>query len=536
MGSSPTTDNMAETSHLVAAIDIGANLIRMAVANVLPDGSVEPLEQLKRGVRLGQDVFRRGRISSPTLRTAVAILRDYRKLLDSYQVTHIRAVATSAVREARNRDMFLDRIVIATGLDVEVIDTAEESRLAAAPLPQSLSAILPNPQAKILLADVGGGSTLLTVLHGSEIVASQGLPLGSIRLPELLGATEENPAQAARMLGVRIADVIHNLDKTFPMKDADVLILAGGDARFAAQQAGAEMVSPNLFSVKKSAFTKFTQQCLPLSSKELSRELQLPFADAETLNPALLVYRALIDLTRFKTLFVSGFSMRDGLLQDMARQVTGRDDPSLAEGVIHAATSLAEKYSVDLNSARNVATLARRLFDELQNDHRLGGRYRLLLEVAALLHGVGHFVGARSHHKHSYYIISNSEIFGLNRDELTIVAHVARYHRRSAPKASHTDYMILARQRRMIISKLAAILRVADALNKSHGLRSDNIRFTRNDEELIVTVSGVGDLTLERRSISLKADLFEDIYGLRLRLEEEQPAPVREQPSESLSG
>ncbi len=172
--------------------------------------------------------------------------------------------------------------------------------------------------------------------------------------------------------------------------------------------------------------------------------------------------------------------------------------------MIHSATALAEKYHVDLNHARNVADVAVRLFDFLQADHGLGARYRLLLRVAALLHEVGGFVSSRAHHKHSEYMISNSEIFGLNRNEITLVAQIARYHRRSVPQDSHPLYMSLPRETRVVVNKLAAILRVADALIRGNYRRAQDIRFQRQGDDLIVGLPGVGDMLLEERAIDTK--------------------------------
>jgi len=172
-----------------------------------------------------------------------------------------------------------------------------------------------------------------------------------------------------------------------------------------------------------------------------------------------------------------------------------------------------------------VAQVAAGLFDEMEAEHGLGARHRLLLEVAALLHEVGGFVSSRAHHKHSYYLIANSEIFGLTRDELLTVAHIARYHRRSCPKPSHTEFVALSRETRMVVSKLAALLRVADALDRGHAQQARNFRCERREQELAVAIPGVADLSLERRAIAAKGDLFEDVYGLKVRLEE-APLPA----------
>ena len=272
--------------------------------------------------------------------------------------------------------------------------------------------------------------------------------------------------------------------------------------------------------LSRESFDKLVSRCVRYTAEELSMRHGLPFAEAETLNPALLIYQSLLHRTRAEEMIVSNVSMRDGLLLELARDVTGKEDEALQRSVIQSATSIAEKYHVDLEHGENVAELALRLFDELQPDHGLGSRHRLLLRVAGILHEIGSFVSNRSHHKHSYYLIVNSEIFGLNREELRVVAHISRYHRRSAPKPSHDDYMALPRQTRVVVNKLAAILRVADAFARGHIQQIRDIQFERVGDDLVVYVSGVADLLLEQRAIAAKGDLFEDIYGMRVRLEE----------------
>jgi exopolyphosphatase/guanosine-5'-triphosphate,3'-diphosphate pyrophosphatase len=158
------------------------------------------------------------------------------------------------------------------------------------------------------------------------------------------------------------------------------------------------------------------------------------------------------------------------------------------------------------------------------------------LRVAALVHEVGGYVSSRAHHKHSLYLISNSEVFGLTRSELQMVAHVARYHRRSAPKPTHVEFMALPREDRMGVGKLASLLRIADALDRAHGQRSQRrLEFTclRHDEELVINVQGAAELTLERRALAQKGQLFEDIFGLTVRLEEASSLPAGEQRSEA---
>jgi exopolyphosphatase/guanosine-5'-triphosphate,3'-diphosphate pyrophosphatase len=187
--------------------------------------------------------------------------------------------------------------------------------------------------------------------------------------------------------------------------------------------------------------------------------------------------------------------------------------------ILNSTRAVAEKYHVDLHHANHVCKLAGRLYDELKEQQWLNIEHKILLQAAAILHEVGIFVSSRAHHKHSYYIIANAEMFGFDPKQLEIVAHVARYHRRSKPKASHIEYTRLSREERMIINKLAAILRVADALdvNRTQDIKDFTCRI--EDDEFIITTSVGGDLTLERRALAMKGDLFEEIYGFRARLE-----------------
>jgi len=508
----------APKTRIVAAIDVGSSALRLLVASVGEDGTLEPLEELQRPVRLGHDTFRRGRLSTPTIRAAVAVLRDFHRLLDFYEVTEVRAVATSAVREANNADTFLDRVYITSGLELEVIDTSEESRLIMTAVHEAAGKALSEKGGCALVADVGGGSTLLTQLVDGDIVASQSLDLGAIRLHEVFPSGQA-PARFAESVHQQVASALAAIVNTIPLGEVTLLMGVGGDARFAARQCGHGAKGASVAVIKPKALDKLVAACVEHSADELAKLYGLEFGEAETLAPALIVYQELLRHTQAQELWVCKVAMRDGLLLDLAHSLSGRDDDSLERGVVHSATAIAEKYHADVAHSLHVADLAMQLFDALAAEHHLDGRERLLLRVAAILHDVGSFVSLRAHHKHSFYLIANSELFGLTRDEVLIIAHTARYHRRSPPKPAHLEYMGLPRERRMVVTKLAAILRVADALDRVHAGRIATLRCTREGDELVLQAKSAFDLGLERQAVSSKSDLFTDIYGLTLRLE-----------------
>ena len=246
------------------------------------------------------------------------------------------------------------------------------------------------------------------------------------------------------------------------------------------------------------------------------QRFHLTYPAAETLGPALLAYGLLTEQLGLKWIYVTTLTMRDGVLAEMAR-------PNVWEGgftrqIIHSAMHLAQRYQVDLPHAEHVAKLARKLFAFLRDEHGLDARYGLILTLAALLHEVGMFVSNMSHHKHSYYLIANSDIFGLGTHSIELVAQVARYHRRAEPKATHEPYNRLRRDDRIAVSKLAAILRIADALERTHTQRVARIDFARSEDALLVTVHGLADISCEQMALAEKSNLFEQIFGYRVLL------------------
>jgi len=201
------------------------------------------------------------------------------------------------------------------------------------------------------------------------------------------------------------------------------------------------------------------------------------------------------------------------MLFDLAEpeaQVAARD---FEHQVLASAEALGSRFRFDRAHGRHVAMLATRLFDLMQGEHGLTGRERLLLQTAALLHDVGIHVGLRSHHKHSQYLLSASQIFGLSRDETAVVANVARYHRGNLPQRSHLPYMELDQTERMLVSKLSALLRVANALDAEHLQKVRDLRLLTDDSPWVLELVGSGDLTMEQLAGTARSELFVEVFG-----------------------
>ena len=503
-----------------AVIDVGTSAIRMALADLPPGGGVKHLETLSQPTDIGRDTFTRGAIARATIEQCVDILRRYRKVMAEHDITEpssFRAVATSAVREATNRDAFLDRLYMATGIQVDLIDDAETTRL-------TYMSVLPHfekerglKNARTLVAEVGGGNTELLVMRGTNLLHSRLQRLGSLRLHELAETSRFPGRNAAERLDPHVRRAIEDLKPALDPLRCETMLALGGDARFAATHLLGEwdQERPARLSVK--ALAEFTHQILALSSDDLVREYHLTYADSETLGPALLILTRLAQAFRFKTLLVSGRTMRDGLLRDAAGGgVWSSDFVGLVE---ESVLQVGRKYQFDEPHALEVADMTDQLFAALQREHNLTAHYGTLLRAAALLHEIGGFVSSRSHHKHSYYLIRNSDIFGLGQRDLAIVALVARYHRRSPPRSTHPEYMALTREDRLVVGQLAAILRVGDALARGTRHRLRKIDCRREPDRFVVGIPGGGDIAMEQFALRQKGGLFEDVYGIPAVLE-----------------
>ncbi len=502
----------------VAVVDIGATSIRMAIGEIDQDGSVRTLETLTQAVSLGKDTFSDRGIRKSTIEECVRVLKSYRKILEEYQITHpdsIRVVATSAVREARNRLAFIDRVYIATGLQVDPIDEAEVNRvtyLGVQPYLQDEAFA----HARTIVTEVGGGSTeLLLVNHGNVLFADT-FRLGSLRLRKSLEGYNAPSDKVRRIMENQIQRMVDEVRDRIPSDGPVNMIGLGGDMRFAAGQLLPDWQPEQLTRIPLAALEEFTSHLITLSDDRIVHRYHLSFPEAETVGSALLTYVMLARAFSLENILVTNTNLRDGLLQEMAvGQVWTQE---FRQQIIRSALNLGAKYNVDEAHACHVARLVSRLFEQLQREHQLDPRHEALLHVAALLHEVGAYVSNRSMHKHSMYLIRNSEIFGLGKRNLLLVALVARYHRRASPQPTHEGYAMLNREERVAVAKMAALLRVAAALDESHSQRIHDFSCSVEDSRLVISIPRAEDLSLEQLALRQNGSLFEEIFGLRVLL------------------
>jgi exopolyphosphatase/guanosine-5'-triphosphate,3'-diphosphate pyrophosphatase len=506
-------DAPPSTPELVAVLDMGASAIRLVVAEIAPNRAIRTIEEASRGVLLGRDSFSSGAIRSQTVDAALEALEKFRRVIDGYGVQRLRAVATSAVREARNGDVFLDRIQGRTGIAFEIINEAEESRLVFLAVRQTLGRSAALRGAWTLLTEVGGGSTSLTLLRKGQPNRSGVYALGAVRLRQQLNLRRLTHDVQLALLKRSIANVIDEIRLEIPLSRVTQMVVIGGDVRFAASQILESETGDGVRTVTRDAFLAFCDSVERLDEEQLVERFRLPAVEAETLGPALLVYRTLLSETTARRVVVSDASLRTGVLLDLAEPGGRLNAADFEDQVLASAEAVGHRYRFDRAHGRHVALLAMRLFDECRDEHGLSGRERLLLQVAALLHDIGIYVSLRAHHRHSQYLLASLQIFGLSDDETAIVSNIARYHRRGTPQLTHLPYAALDRRDRLIVNKLAAILRLANALDAEHLQKVQDLRLLRNNPTWILEIDGVGDLTMEQLVATARADMFTETFG-----------------------
>lgn len=511
------SDTTKATPRVVAVLDMGASAIRLVIAEIAADRRIHVLEEASRGVLLGRDTFSSAGVIKPrTADSAFAAIDGFRHIMDNYGVTQVRAVATSAVREARNGDLFLDRVHSRTDIQFEIINEAEEARLLYLAVRESLERHPALKGAWTLLAEVGGGSTNLTLLRHGQPDRSGVYALGSVRFRQRFDLRRFHHDIQVSLLKRVIANVIDEIRAEIPLHKVTQLVAIGGDIRLAASHIHAQEGAEQAREIPREALVAFATEIEALDEDALATRLRLPAVEADTLMPSMLIFSTLLSDTAVRRVIVSDASLRTGVLIDLAEPEAQVAAQEFEHQVLASAEALGHRFRYDKVHGRHVAALATQIFEALRDEHRLSNRERLLLQTASLLHDVGIHVSLRSHHKHSQYLLASAQIFGLSVDETAVVANVARYHRGSLPQRSHLPYVELDLHERLLVNKLAAILRIANALDSEHLQKVKEVRLVRGDKAWVLQLAGEGNLTMEQIAATARADLFTEVFGREL--------------------
>ena len=495
----------------IAAIDIGSNSIRQTVADVSPTGQIRVLDELRAMPRLGEGLERTGLLSDASMESACTAIQRMVMLARQLQARRIEIIATSAVRDAGNSLEFTDRVEQTTGCPVRILSGDEEALLSF----RSALAHFELGAGRSVVMDIGGGSLELVLAKDGVIEHVASLPFGAVRLTERFLAEGVRPR---RVWALR-EHVRERLRKAVPVKDWRGALVIGSGGTFTnlagivlARQ-GLAVPSPHGTRVSRVELEHVLEWLQRLTPEERAAVPGLNPGRADIIVAGLAVAAEVMARFDPRDLLTSGYGIREALLLEAAKVTPAIVDPGAARE--RSVREFAERCHYEVPHARQVQRLALRLFDALAARLSLTRADRQLLADAALLHDVGYHINYDKHHKHSFHLISHAELLGMTPTDQVVIAHVARYHRGADPKPKHAAFAALERPLREKITTLAAILRVADGLDRGHVAAVEGIRVRVTADTVRITVQPVeaAMVRLECWGASRKRRLLESVMG-----------------------
>jgi exopolyphosphatase/guanosine-5'-triphosphate,3'-diphosphate pyrophosphatase len=500
-----------------AAVDIGSNSVRLKIAR-LTRGRLRPIHEDREVTRLGEGVFRSGFLTPESMAETVKVLRRFHRATQQVVTESVRVVATSALRDARNSQAFLEWVRSATGWKVEIISGLEEARLIHLGLVSSLRV----DASPALMMDLGGGSCELTISTRGHIRDLVSLPLGAVRLTdEFLRHDPPRKGEMKRLRGFVAREVNRIASRVVAARVKNVIATSGTAAALASAASHLRKNGRRQRTlVSRAEMTQIAKRLARLRVDERRQIEGIGPRRAEIIVAGAMVYHELLDRCHLKGFRYSALGLRDGLLAQMAaeydrstrsgKQIESERSESIARAVAH--------YGVDMKHARDVRESAMFLFSALRSVHALAPEFREWLAAAAMLYEVGDYVNRNGHHRHTYYIISNSEILGYTPQQRRIIAAIARYLGKSRPTVEDGPIKALDPADRAGVQKAILLLRLARALNLGRSRAVQKVRVSQRAAEIRLTLvprrrMGVD---LELWAIEKDCAYFREVFGREL--------------------
>lgn len=502
----------------LAAVDVGTNSLHLVVARTTQGDRFEVLTREKEMVRLGSGSSEMKELAPDAIDRAVAALDRFRRIAESHGAP-MRAVATSAVREAENRKELLRRARKEAGVEIEVVSGVEEARLIHLGVLQALELY----DRRLLLCDIGGGSTELLIGERGEALASVSFKLGAVRLTNRFFPTDGLHPSAVDSCRRHVQATLSSFDRSVAQHPYEVAVGSSGTIeqvlRLARGLEGAEPLRTLNGAILKRKQVSTVVEAL-IEARAAGTTGELPDLDPKRADIALagaLVLEGVVRRFGTKELVVSEYALREGVFLDTVQRHTGGSVEHLRDVAMRSVVDLMEACDEDPAHSRHVARLALDLWDATADRHGGDDEARALLEAGALLANVGLAISHGKHHKHSYYVVRNSDrLVGFTDAEIEVVAQIARYHRKSAPRASHPEWAALDADDQRTVLVGAAVLRVAIGLDRSHRQLVDGVRVRRDGDRTIlglVPADAGADVELERWSASERVSLLAEVLG-----------------------
>lgn len=506
----------------VAVIYIGSSALYLTIAESTENKKLRILEELEYPLNLGHGTFAHDKVSFEKLDVVCKKLIGFLRLIKEYRIKRIKAVATTAIREAKNKDYILDQIMVKTGLEVKVLDDSEEKGYIYRGISRKLKEELHFEDREALVSYIGTGRLGISFYSQGNIKSSQNIRVGSLKLSEILGGIQEKTDKFYLVVEEYLSSFTYMLESFIQRDNIAYCIASGKEIELIADLCEVER-KEEFSCISKEKFHKLYQQIKDKTPRQLVNFFDLSVEKAEILLPSMAIYSVILKFTKAERIIAPFISLVDILLYEMLYPAQAlKWDEVFSQNTILSARSIGEKYNYNQKHADIVEEFTLQIFDNTKEIHGLGDREKLLLRVAAILHDVGKFISLKRHYYHSYDIIRASNILGLSNRELEIVASVARYHSRKLPSTDNNTPQELNTKDRVLMAKLAAILRLGDSLDRAHRKKFKDLKIELKEEKLQLTILTNEGILLEEWTFKQKSNLFREVFGIKAELKKKR--------------
>lgn len=506
------------TDKLLAAIDIGTNSFHLIVVKANKKGNFEIVDRAREVIRLSEgNVGDIKHINSDAMERGVKALQNFGGIAASHNA-EVLAVATSAVRESLNRDEFRSVVKEKSGIDVIVISGEEEARL----IYLGMSKALPIYEKRTLCIDIGGGSTEFLIVEKGNILFSVSLKIGAVRLSQKFFPDYVIDDESVKYCRKWIEGEIYSAVKEIKKLGFELCVGSSGTIQSAGlmikssrEDVAADFKILNNFEFSTEELNNIKKDILDRKTPEKRKKVKgLEEKRAEIIPAGILILSTIFKQLNIEKMLISEYALREGIIFNALAEFDDNQSSSEKHNVrFNSIRHLAEISNFDREHCEHVAKLSLILFDELKSLHELPKVNKEYLEAAALLHDIGYHISYGQHHKHSYYIIRNSGLLGFNDQEISVIANIARYHRKSHPKPGHTEFSSLPSKQQEVVKVLSSILRVADSFDRTHSQSVKDISIKSNELAVKFNLNINSDnIDIELWSLERRKALFEEVF------------------------
>lgn len=517
---------------LLATINIGSNYLKMTIAQTSSGGNIEILETLTANTSLGKDTFGHGRIELSTIKDVADSLKKFSRVMREYGVTKYRVFSSTGIREAENREYAIAQIKHMTGFEVDDINVAQERFYYLKALRNEFKSDPSSLKMNMLIVGLSSGGLEVSVYEKGRLTLSEHMRLGAFRIRETLSSLESDSNNFAEIINQYVEYKTHFISKVIRRMNIDIVVGFGNDLEIIKYLSGIENGTLNpkaSYQENKESVKEIEVKILralydktgKLSPSQIADKYKLTHKQAQILLPSLVIYGSFAQMTGCKTLRCPDVSLNNGVLYCMMEKLYRSGSFEVDnEDIIDTVWYIAEKNGVEKNHASHVAKLALSIYDQTRSIHRLVNKYRSYLEIASILHDVGSSISEENHAIHSYGIINAQTIIGHSDREIGMIAGIAKYHSHLEPSLWDENYRILTFKERIAVSKLSAILKIAESLDFSHtqNIAGVHVEMDEEGDYLNFIIEAAGTTVLEEWEFELKSKFFEQVMGIEPKI------------------